>query len=235
MTLDDWQILAAVVGIFGLIAAILQLGWQIDLHNRERAVEAYFRFTDRFSDLSKQYYDLRDRVERMDSTVGRAQAEAFFRTYWQSQLQQWEFMCSKLLPPKIYVGWLLYASDYMFTGRDVPYFESPGVRASLGAAEAYKLIGADRVLRNQPGALAFFNALLAQASTESWRQATMEWRMEQVASLVLDSRRSHGSRWSNGLIAQWSILRSRRRAAGARPTTRSPAAAPPVADTPPTE
>jgi len=184
----DWEFAGVIAGFVAVVVALYQLRSQIELQTRERAVEAYFRFTDRFSELSQQYHAFVRRAALRDTSVLRSDAEDFFREYWQAQLQQWEFVGTGLLPAKIYARWLLYANDYMFAGRDFPYY-SRGKRTSMSALSGYENIGRV-VLRNQPEALNFFDRLLKVSTTEASR-------FEIILAQVNAQRRNGRKRWSN--------------------------------------
>lgn len=182
----DWELTGVIASIIAVAVALWQLRAQFAVQSRERAVEAYFRFTDRFSQLSERYYAFRKRVDAADRRVQLSDCENYFRQYWRAQLQQWEFAGTGLLPDNIYARWLLYANDYMFEGRDFAYFDGD-VRASKSALEGYQIYGRS-VLRNQPDAITFFDSVLALSQGRAAR-------FEDILALVKSNRRKRQARW----------------------------------------
>lgn len=147
-------------------AAVLAIGlaWQqvrasIAISTREKALDAYVNFSDKYAELTRLSHEIDVRFHTQDQTLNEYDIKYFFNSFWVLQLQEWEFLQADILPVRAFAHWMLHTHEYLLSGKAKSYFEA-GQPISITAKEGYEKYGR-RVLRFHPDFLAFVRELEA--------------------------------------------------------------------------
>lgn len=160
---SDAADLVAVISFPAVVAAVIVGAWQIISQlkgsRREAAFEVFLDFTERFRAVAELRRTLNSRFDAKDKSVNAEAIFNFYSQYWILQINQWEMFRAGLLPLDIYANWLCYTHDNIVGAFALHYFETAKKTKTLSSKEAFEEIAKRRMLRAQPEARSFFEAL----------------------------------------------------------------------------
>lgn len=162
---SDAADLVAVISFPAVVAAVIVGAWQIISQlkgsRREAAFEVFLDFTERFRAVAELRRTLNSRFDAKDKSVNAEAIYNFYGQYWILQINQWEMFRAGLLPMEIYSNWLCYTHDNIVGAFGLHYFETATIKKTLSSKQAFEEVAKRRMLRAQPEARAFFEALAA--------------------------------------------------------------------------
>ena len=98
MTAYDLQIISVVLTfiyatatLWAIIIGSRQVRTSISISNKEKALDAYIEFSEKYAELSRLSHDIEVRFQKGDKTLQDYDIKFFFNAFWVLQLQEWEF------------------------------------------------------------------------------------------------------------------------------------------------
>lgn len=146
--------------IFAILLAYRQVRAGFDISTKEKSLDAYLTFSEKYAELTRLSHDIDLRFYRSDKTLSEYDIKYFFNSFWVLQLQEWEFLQAGILPVRIFAQWMLHTHEYLMSGKTKSYYDAKGKPARISAKEGFETYGL-RVLRFHPDFLAFIRDMEA--------------------------------------------------------------------------
>ena len=146
---------AAVLAIF---LAYRQVRSSFDISTKEKSLDAYIDFSDKYAELTRLSHDIDVRFHNGDKSLSEYDIKYFFNTFWVLQLQEWEFLQAGILPVRIFSHWMLHAHEYLMSSKTKFYFDAKGKPVEISAKDGFEKYGL-RVLRFHPDFVAFIREM----------------------------------------------------------------------------
>ncbi len=160
----EWTLIFTVIYTTAAVVAIVLAWGQVRtssaISNREKSLDAYVGFSDKYAELTRLSHDIDVRFHRKDKTLSDYDIKYFFNAFWVLQLQEWEFLQAGILPVRIFTQWMMHAHEYLLSGKTKSYFDDKGKPARISAKEGFERHGL-RVLRFHPDFVAFVREMEA--------------------------------------------------------------------------
>ena len=160
----EWTLIFTIIYTTAAVVAIILAWGQVRassaISNREKSLDAYVVFSDKYAELTRLSHDIDLRFHRKDKTLSAYDIKYFFNTFWVLQLQEWEFLQAGILPVRIFTQWMMHTHEYLLSGKTKSYFDDKAKPARITAKEGFETYGL-RVLRFHPDFVAFVREMEA--------------------------------------------------------------------------
>ena len=146
--------------ILAILLAYRQVRASFDISTKEKSLDAYLNFSNKYADLTHLSHDIDVRFHRGDKTLSDYDIKYFFNSFWVLQLQEWEFLQAGILPVRIFAQWQMHTHEYLKSEKTKAYFNAKGKPAYITAKDGFETYGL-RVLRFHPDFVAFVREMEA--------------------------------------------------------------------------
>lgn len=146
--------------LLAIILAYRQVRASFDISTREKSLDAYLDFSEKYAELTRLGHEIDVRFHKGDKSLSEYDTKYFFNTFWVLQLQEWEFLQAGILPVRIFSQWMMHTHEYLLSGKGKSYFGGDGQPAGITAKEGFERYGL-RVLRFHPDFIAFIREMEA--------------------------------------------------------------------------
>ena len=167
MTAYDLQIISVVLTfiyatatLWAIIIGSRQVRTSISISNKEKALDAYIEFSEKYAELSRLSHDIEVRFQKGDKTLQDYDIKFFFNAVWVLQLQEWEFFQARILPVRIFTQWMMHTHEYLLSDKVKSFYGARGRVMTITAKDGFEKYGR-RVLRFHPDFIAFIAKLEA--------------------------------------------------------------------------
>lgn len=144
--------------LLAIILAWRQVRASIDISTKEKSLDAYVAFSEKYAELTRLSHEIDLRFHNKDKSLGDYDIKYFFNAFWVLQLEEWEFLQAGILPVRIFTQWMLHAHEYLLSGKSKSYFDAKGKPVTITAKDGFEKYG-KRVLRFHPDFLDFVREL----------------------------------------------------------------------------
>lgn len=146
--------------LLAILLAYRQVRSAVAISTREKSLDAYLEFSEKYAELTRLSHDIEVRFHRKDKTLSDYDIKYFFNAFWVLQLQEWEFLQAGILPVRIFSQWMMHAHEYLLSGKTKHYFAANGKAMDISAKDGFERYGL-RVLRFHPDFVAFVREMEA--------------------------------------------------------------------------
>ena len=149
-----FTVIYTTASLTAIILAYRQVRSGFTISNREKSLDAYLNFSEKYAQITRLSHDIDVRFHHKDKTLSEYDIKYFFNAFWVLQLQEWEFLKAGILPSRIFAQWMMHTHEYLLSGKLKHYFGPGGKAAEISAKEGFERFGL-HVLRFHPDFLAF--------------------------------------------------------------------------------
>jgi len=146
--------------LLAIILAYRQVRASFDISTREKSLDAYLNFSEKYAELTRLSHEIDVRFHKRDKTLSEYDIKYFFNAFWVLQLQEWEFLQAGILPVRIFSQWTMHSHEYLLSGKGKSYYDADGKPADITAKDGFEKYGR-RVLRFHPDFIAFIREMEA--------------------------------------------------------------------------
>jgi hypothetical protein len=146
--------------LVAIILAWRQVRSSFDISTKEKSLDAYVNFSDKYAELTRMSHDIDVRFHRKDKTLSDYDIKYFFNSFWVLQLEEWEFLQAGILPARIFTQWMMHTHEYLLSAKTKFYFDDKGKPAQISAKQGFEKYGL-RVLRFHPDFVDFVREMEA--------------------------------------------------------------------------
>jgi len=186
-----FTMVVTLIGLVGVYFAWQQITSNVGISNREKSLEAYLEFSQKYDGLSHTDHHNIQRFRKADLSLSKADMAFYFDGYWVLHLQEWQFYQAGILPTGIYVQWVLHLHEYLHLDKARHYFDDRGQAAEMRFVEGFERYGL-HVLRFHPDFVAFIRDLQKTPFTPENRNAA---RTLSAITRLVRKHRHPGDYW----------------------------------------
>ena len=155
-----FTIIYTTASIIAIWLAIRQIKLNLEISNKEKSLDAYVDFSDKYAKISRLSHEMEARFETGDKTLKAYDIKYFFNSFWVLQLQEWEFFQARIIPVRIFAQWMMHCHEYLMSETSKSYFDAKGEVVTISTKQGFEQYGR-RVLRFHPDFIAFIAKLEA--------------------------------------------------------------------------
>jgi hypothetical protein len=198
--IGTWQDIEAIfsmtvtlIGLIGVYFAWQQIASNANISNREKSLEAYLDFSQKYDSLSHIDHANIQRFRAGDKSLHETDVAFYFDSYWVLHLQEWQFYQAGILPTTLYVQWVQHLHEYLHVNKARRYFDDDGAPAEATFVAGYERYGL-HILRFHPDFIAFICDLQAVPFVEEKRNAA---KTLNTLTKLVKKHRSSGVYWKH--------------------------------------
>lgn len=159
--------------LLAIILAYRQVRSSFDISTREKSLDAYLTFSEKYAELARLSHQIDVRFHQCDKTLSEYDIKYFFNAFWVLQLQEWEFLQAGILPVRIFSQWMMHTHEYLLSTKTKHFYGAGGAPEDITAKDGFEKYGL-RVLRFHPDLIAFIREMEAIPYDRNERNATFE-------------------------------------------------------------
>ena len=144
-----FTVIYTTAALIAIILAYRQVRSSFDISTKEKSLDAYLDFSEKYAALTRMSHDIDVRFHNQDKTLLDYDIKYFFNTFWVLQLEEWEFLQAGILPVRIFTQWMMHTHEYLLSTKTKSYFDPKGKALKISAKEGFERYGL-RVLRFHP-------------------------------------------------------------------------------------
>lgn len=188
-----FSMVITLIGLVGVYFAWQQIASNASISNREKSLEAFLEFSQKYDSLSHIDHTNIQRFRSGDKSLDKGDMAFFFDGYWVLHLQEWQFFQAGILPTTLYVQWVLHVHEYLHVNKARRYFDSDGNPTEMTFLQGFERYGL-HVLRFHPDFIAFIRDLEKIPFTAEARNAPKTLK---AITAVVRKHRHSGEYWKH--------------------------------------